>query len=123
MAEKPDAKKPKRRVVKQAETVREQVEKSRNAEPKKRGIVGLTLYYVSWPFRMVGRGIKKVGRYVVPSYFKKSWAELKQVTWPTGRDTWKLTFAVILFSIAFGIFITITDFGLDKLFRKVLISD
>lgn len=122
MAEDSKAKKPKHRIVKQAETVREQVEKNRLAPPKEKGIVRLTLYYVSWPFRMVGRGIKKIGRYVVPGYFKKSWEELKQVTWPTGRDTLRLTIAVIIFSIVFGIFITVTDYGLDKLFRKVLID-
>ncbi|HZM63991.1 MAG TPA: preprotein translocase subunit SecE [Candidatus Saccharimonadales bacterium] len=122
MAEKIEAKKPKHRIVKQVETVREQVEKNRQAPPKKRGIVRLTLYYISLPFRIVGRGIKKVGRYIVPGYFKKSWEELKQVTWPTGRDTFKLTIAVIIFSILFGLMVTVVDFGLDKVFRKVLID-
>jgi len=115
------ASKPKRRVVKKAVTVREQVEKNRAALAKERGIVGTTLYYISWPFRMLGRGINKVGRYIVPGYFKKSWEELKKVTWPSWSDTWKLTLAVIVFSAVFGLMITVVDYGLDKVFRKLLI--
>lgn len=117
--------KAKRRIVKKAETVREKVEKEKiaNAKPKKeKGVVRLTLYYISWPLRMLGRGIKKIGRYIVPSYFKKSWEELKQVTWPTWRETWKLTLAVIIFSAIFGALITVVDYGLDKLFKQVLIN-
>lgn len=117
--------KAKRRIVKKAETVREKVEKEKiaSAKPKKeKGVVRLTLYYISWPLRMLGRGIKKIGRYVVPGYFKKSWEELKQVTWPTWRETWKLTLAVIIFSAVFGALITVVDYGLDKLFKQVLIN-
>lgn len=121
MAEDKSAK-PKRRIVKKAETVREQVEKNRAAQLKERGIVGMTLYYISWPFRIVGRGIKKVGHYIIPGYFKKSWEELKQVAWPSWKDTWKLTLAVIVFSALFGLMITVVDYGLDKVFRKVLID-
>ncbi|MGH7157479.1 MAG: preprotein translocase subunit SecE [Candidatus Saccharimonadales bacterium] len=122
MAENPAAKAPKRRIVKKAATVREQLEKKRSKAPKERGVAGLTLYYVSWPFRTLGRGLAKVGRFVVPKYFRQSWAELRQVTWPSWKDTWKLTFAVILFSIVFGVFITVVDIGLDKVFRKALID-
>lgn len=117
-----DKAKPKRRIVKQAETIREKVEKQQHSKPKKQGIVRLTLRYITWPFRLIGRGIKKIGHYIVPGYFKKSWEELKLVTWPSARDTWKLTLAVIIFSVLFGAFITATDYGLDKLFRKVLID-
>lgn len=122
MAEDKTAKPKKRRVVKEAATVREQVEINRAAKVKERGIIGQTLYYISWPFRMVGRGIKKIGHYVVPGYFKKSWEELKQVTWPSWKDTFKLTLAVIIFSVVFGVLITAVDYGLDKVFRKVLID-
>lgn len=125
MAQKEPAK-PKRRIVKKAETVRERVEKSaeqRSPKPSKdAGIVRLTFYYIFWPFRMLGRGIKKVGRIFVPKYFKESWGELKQVTWPNRRDTFKLTLAVIIFAIIFGALITVVDYGLDKLFRKVLLD-
>lgn len=70
------------------------------------------------PFRRVGR----VLRFLVPPYFRNSWKELKQVTWPSRKETWQLTFAVFVFAIVFGALITITDYGLDKLFRKVLLK-
>lgn len=118
--------KPKRRVVKKVETVREKVEKQAiaSAKPKKekKGIVHLTLRYIFWPFRMLGKGIAKIGRFVTPKYFKESWKELRQVTWPGRRETWKLTLAVIIFAIVFGALITVVDLGLDKLFKEVLLD-
>lgn len=114
--------KPKRRIIKKAETVREKAQKQAQAKPKKQGTLALTWRYITWPFRMFGRGVAKIGRFVVPRYFKDSWRELRQVSWPSGRDTWKLTVAVIIFSAVFGVFITVVDFALDKLFRKVILS-
>lgn len=43
------------------------------------------------------------------------------VTWPSRQQTRQLTFAVILFSIVFGILVALVDFGLDKLFKKVIL--
>ena len=71
------------------------------------------------PFRVVGRFLYK---YLVPPYFKNSWRELQLVTWPNRKQTRDLTFAVILFSIVFGIMVAIVDFGLDKLFKKVILQ-
>jgi preprotein translocase subunit SecE len=111
--------KPKRRIVK-AQTIREKTDKKAEKPAPKKGVVRLTLHYVALPFRYIGRAFKKVGRVFVPKYFRNSWAELKQVTWPTGREAWKLTLAVIIFAVIFGVLITVVDIGLDKLFRKVL---
>ncbi len=61
-------------------------------------------------------------RYVVPRYFRESWHELRDVTWPGRRETRQLTIAVFLFAIVFGLLITLTDYGLDKLFRKLLLK-
>ncbi len=66
--------------------------------------------------------IKRIGRRIVPKYFRESWRELKEVTWPDRRQTVKLTFAVIAFATVFGIAIAIVDYGLDKLFREVLLK-
>ena len=128
--------KPKRRMVKKAETVREKAEKlSQPKSEKKHGILRLTLGYIAMPFRWIGRQIAKLGRFLGkfkvfrilgkilwPTYFRNSWKELRQVTWPTGRETWQLTLAVIVFSVIFGVVIAITDFGLDKLFKQVIIK-
>ena len=43
------------------------------------------------------------------------------VTWPSGKQTRALTFAVIVFSIVFGALVALVDFGLDKLFKKVIL--
>lgn len=61
-------------------------------------------------------------RTLTPSYFKNAWKELKQVTWPSNRETIRLAFAVFLFSIIFGTVIAVTDYGLDNLFRKVILK-
>ena len=124
--------KPKRRIVKKAETVREKAEKSGQPKPeKKKGVLRLALRYVGAPFRWIGRKLAKLGRFKVfkvlgrifwPTYFRNSWKELKQVTWPNRRETWQLTLAVIIFSIIFGVIIAVVDFGLDKLFRQLIIK-
>lgn len=125
--------KPKRRMVKKAETVREKAEKASQAATveKKKGIIGLTLSYIGAPFRFIGRQIAKLGKFKVfriigrilwPTYFRNSWKELRQVTWPTGKETWRLTLAVILFSIVFGLLIAGVDWVLEKLFKQVLLK-
>ena len=70
------------------------------------------------PFRFVGYFLAK---YLIPPYFKNSWKELRMVTWPSRKQTRQLTFAVILFSIVFGVMVAIVDFALDKLFKKVIL--
>jgi preprotein translocase SecE subunit len=123
--------KPKRRVVKKAETVREATQKSGDKKPKKRGILSLTLLYIGLPFRPVGRLLLRVGRLkpfrilgriLFPTYFRNSWKELQQVTWPGRRESLQLTLAVIIFSIVFGALIAVVDFGLDKVFKQVLLK-
>jgi preprotein translocase SecE subunit len=123
--------KPKRRVVKKAETVREATQKSGDKKPKKRGILSLTLLYIGLPFRPVGRLLFRVGRLkpfrilgriLFPTYFRNSWKELQQVTWPGRRESLQLTLAVIIFSIVFGALIAVVDFGLDKVFKQVLLK-
>ena len=123
-------------MVRKAETVREKTEKSALPKrEKKTGILRLTIGYIFWPLRWVGRKIAKfgrlLGRYKVfrvigrifwPMYFRNSWKELRQVTWPTRRETWQLTLAVIIFSIIFGVLIAIVDYGLDKVFKQLIIK-
>lgn len=66
--------------------------------------------------------IKRVGRWIIPKYFRQSWMELRQVSWPDRRQTVKLTFAVIMFATVFGVVLAIIDFGLDKLFKSLLLK-
>jgi len=123
---------PKHRLVKKAETVREQTEKStKELAQKEPGVTRLTLSYLARPFQIVGKVLAKVGhkqpfRFIGHmlwlAYFRNSWKELRQVTWPSRRESWQLTSAVIIFATIFGILIAIVDFGLDKLFKQVLLK-
>ncbi len=129
--------KPKKRRLRPAETMRERAEKVANTPQKSRRIqrtagtiskplrsasnFGRREYYLPLPENKVGRFFNK-RRHIVPGYFRNSWRELRLVTWPSRRETWKLTLAVFTFAIIFGVLIAITDYGLDKLFRKVLLK-
>ena len=73
-----------------------------------------------WFFRL--RAIRLLGRILGFTYIRSSWRELQQVTWPTRREGRRLTTAVIIFSVIFGALIAIVDFGLDKLFKHVLLK-
>ena len=61
-------------------------------------------------------------RRVIPRFFREAFQELRLVTWPGRKETWKLTTAVFVFAIVFGIAIAITDYGLDKLFRNIILK-
>lgn len=122
--------KPKRQVIKKAETVREKAEKAAESSKQPRRL-SATRTKAGAPFRAAGRGLKKAGRVkplrilgfiVVPPYFRNSWKELRQVTWPNFRISLRLTFAVIAFAIVFGALIALLDFGLDKVFKQVLLK-
>jgi preprotein translocase subunit SecE len=59
---------------------------------------------------------------IVPRYFRNSWAELRRVTWPGRKETRQLTSAVLVFAVIFGILIATVDYGLDKVFKKVILK-
>ena len=73
------------------------------------------------PDNRLGRFLNKK-RGIIPRYFKIALRELKQVQWPTRKQTIQLTIAVFIFAIVFGVLITITDYGLDKIFKKLLLK-
>lgn len=127
-----DQKKSKRRIRK-VETVRditaksEQVKKPSASKKIWRGFTA--------PVRWVGRGVASVGRklnkikvfriiglILWPPYFRNSWKELRQVTWPNGKQSRQLTIAVIIFATVFGLLVALLDFGLDKVFKQVLLK-
>ncbi|MGB4758908.1 MAG: preprotein translocase subunit SecE [Candidatus Saccharimonadales bacterium] len=62
-------------------------------------------------------------KHIIPvKYFVGSWQELRQVTWPNMRDTLRLTLAVIIFSIVFGLLIAAVDYGIDKFFKQLILG-
>ncbi len=67
------------------------------------------------------KGFLTKSRRVTPSYFRSSYKELKLVSWPNRKETWRLVFAVFIFATLFGLLITVVDFGLDKLFKQAFL--
>jgi len=121
--------------TRKVETVRSRAEKSANTPKKSRRLrrtassavrpakilhrIGKREYYLPMPDNRPGRFLNK-RRSLIPRYFRDAWAELRLVVWPGRRETWKLTVAVFIFAIALALLVAVTDYGLDKLFRRIL---
>lgn len=60
--------------------------------------------------------IRKIG-----SYFKNSWRELKKVDWPKRKEAWKLTFAVIMFTVVFSVLLTLLDAGFELIAERIFL--
>lgn len=120
---------PKRR-LRNPETVRERAVKAREqtVQPDNSAKLGRASRKLLAP---AGTGLSKVfnrqpfkliGLILFPPYFRSSWRELRGVTWPNFKETRQLTLAVMIFAIIFGILIAIVDWGLDKLFKQVILK-
>jgi preprotein translocase SecE subunit len=143
MAEKSD-KPAKKRQLKKVETVRQRAERAGTEQPRKRRVKA-TASKASHPFKAVGKRIAKalrpfafllkpfktrparfvgriLGTILLFKFFRNSWKEVRQVQWPDARTTVRLTMAVFVFSLLFGAIVAVTDYGLDKVFRKVFID-
>lgn len=112
----------KRRKLRQPETVREIVDASSKQEKKNPSRVGGFFKKIFRPIAFIFRPLRWLARHIIPRYFRNSWAELKLVTWPSQKQTRQLTTAVILFAIVLGFVVTLVDFGLDKVFKKVILK-
>lgn len=136
---------PKSRIVKNPETFRERAVKANEqaAKPsRKQAVVAApvrvivkVVSLIAKPFawsgktigatkagRILGKPLKVLGRILLPRYVRNAWVELRQVTWPTWLESRRLTFAVLVFAVAFGVAIAIVDFGLDRLFKALLLK-
>ena len=129
MAEEVESPKPKRRLKRAPESVRERA--SRSSEEAARAPKIKKPRKIFAPFRAVGRGLQRVERFkpvhiiglvIVPRYLRNAWGELRQVSWPSRIETLRLTSAVIIFAAVFGLLIAATDYGLDKVFKKVILK-
>jgi len=83
------------------------------------------------PLKQIGHGLRWFGRLRAVQfvalitgvrYVHSSFSELKEVTWPTRREGLRLTSAVIMFSVVFGALIAVVDYGLDKVFKQLLLK-
>lgn len=68
-------------------------------------------------FGAIGRVLKLI----VPRYFINSWKEVRLVTWPSRRETWRLTLAVFVFALIFGALVAGVDRSLDFIFKKLVL--
>ena len=134
----------KRRLRAPSETVREKAVKAQadiaDTRPTKKHRLGRVLSApfraLGWlghvpPLRQIGHGLRWffllrplrfLGKILGLRYIRDSWRELKLVTWPSRTQSRQLTVAVVIFSVVFGGLIAIVDFGLDKLFKQVIIK-
>jgi preprotein translocase SecE subunit len=120
----------KRRLVKKVETVREKADKAEESSRQPRRLQ-TTKRRAAAPFRAAGSAGRTLGKFkpfrilgfiLVPPYFRNSWKELRQVTWPTFPVALRLTFAVIIFALVFGCLVAGLDYGLEKIFKQVLLK-
>lgn len=118
-------------------TVREQIERKSGDKPKARirrpgtsrlkaplskaKKVGKKEYHLPMPDNKLGKILSKRARFI-PSYFRESWTEIKQVTWPNRKETVRLTTAVFIFSVVFGVVVALLDVALDKIFKEIIIK-
>jgi preprotein translocase SecE subunit len=127
-------KKTTKRLVKNPETFREKALKATEASDKpKRSLKlkqnsGKVTQPVLGP---VGRLLNKIfnrqpfiliSRILLPRYFRDSWRELRLVSWPSRKQSRDLTYAVLAFAIVFGGVVALVDYGLDKVFKGILLK-
>ena len=121
------------RRIRKVETVRDKA--SKTEEDRSPGKTHQIWRGFTAPLRWLGRGIARIARALNKikifhwiglilwwPYFRNSWKELRQVTWPTGKQSRQLTAAVIVFATVFGLLVALLDFGLDKIFKQVLLK-
>lgn len=140
MADQPENTK-KKRIVKNPETFRERAIKAAEGidKPSRASRVksssgkiaspvfkpigrALTAVFGSVVFKPFRRPLRLIGLVLLPRFVRNSWKELKLVHWPSWHESRALTYAVLVFAVAFGATIAVVDYGLDKLFRDILLK-
>ncbi len=76
---------------------------------------------VPLPKKLSEGKLGKSRRIRLPRYVRESLQEIRKVTWPNKKETWKLTFAVLVFTTIFTIFIVIVDYGFEKLAQRIFL--
>lgn len=123
--------------LKEPETVRQRAEKesAKRTRPTKRSKLASKIHKPLSTLKRVGskeyhpikapdkKGFRYLNKKIpyIPKFIKNSWEELKKVTWPTFGVAMKLTFAVIVFSAVFAVFVQILDFIFNKLVKEIIL--
>jgi len=56
----------------------------------------------------------------ISRYLKGAIQELRKVTWPSKKETWKKSWIVIWFSLGFAIFLGAADYVLNKVIEYIV---
>lgn len=129
MAEKQPAKPKAKRLVKNPETFRERALKASEAGEKPNRASGVKraggklVKPAAKPLKKAAKFkiVRFIGKIIFPAYLRNSWQELKKVTWPNWQQSRKLTVAVLIFALIFGAIVAVVDYGLDKIFKDILL--
>ncbi len=130
----PGSRKP--RIRKTAPTVRQRMEAAREKTEKKPSKLRSVAVKLPVPkvrlhlpnnkvfsvIRRIFGFIARIAKWLVPKYFVNSWREVRQVSWPARKETWRLTAAVFVFAVVFGALVAGVDKGLDEIFKKLVIK-
>lgn len=54
------------------------------------------------------------------NYFRQSFQELKKVKWPTRKETWSMTLAVIAYAVFLGVIVLLLDNLFDWLAKLII---
>lgn len=76
---------------------------------------------IKLPDNKLGSALGKKRGLLFGKYFRESWTEIRKVTWPSRKETLKLTIAVILFTAVFTIFMSFADLGISNVVERVLL--
>ena len=53
-------------------------------------------------------------------YLRNSWREIRQVRWPSRKATWKLFFAILIYTLLFGAIIMLLDVFFTWIFNLII---
>ena len=53
-------------------------------------------------------------------YLRDSWREIRQVRWPSRKATWKLFFAILIYTLLFGAIIMLLDVFFTWIFNLII---
>ena len=115
--------KKKRRLRQSTTTVRQETFKAKETQVKKVSWLRRGLKAIAKKIGFIFRPLRWLARHIIPSYFRRSVGELKQVTWPDRKQSRQLTLAVVMFATVFGVVVALLDYGLDKVFKKVFLHE
>lgn len=137
-ADKPDKPSKAKRLVKNPETFRERAQKAAVESSSKKPRLTWLKKLLKAPFKFIGKvgrsianfplfkplrkPLRIIGLIIFPVYFRNSFKELKLVTWPSFKESLRLTWAVLLFAIIFGTSVALVDYGLNAVFKRILLK-